>query len=259
MPEPLHYREGKFNSATIDVNELQVEDTTDFALKLYATIQHLRGRGKAALWLKVPLDFAHYIPVASFYGLRLHHTTPDTIFMVMWLQENVPNKVPHFATHHVGVAGCVVNDADEVLLVREARTLPAGSWKFPGGLAEPGEDLGEAAAREVREETGITAEFQSVLTIRHQHKMQFGNSDLFFVCRMRALSSDITACAHEIAEARWVPMAHLRGATADNPMLGKVARMLASPAAVELIESEHESIVPGRPPFKLYHRPLADS
>ena len=29
-----------------------------------------------------------------------------------------------------------------------------GSWKLPGGLAEPGEEFAQTVAREVREETG---------------------------------------------------------------------------------------------------------
>lgn len=53
------------------------------------------------------------------------------------------------------------------------------------GLIDAGENLSDAAAREVLEETGVQAEFDSVLAFRHGHRGLFGKSDLFFVVRMR--------------------------------------------------------------------------
>jgi len=92
-------------------------------------------------------------------------------------------KIPTFATHQVGVGAIVVNSRDEILVVRELRKnyLP---WKIPGGLAELGEHLDEAAIREIMEETGVPTKFTSVLSVRHTHGMQFGRSDLYFVCRL---------------------------------------------------------------------------
>lgn len=54
------------------------------------------------------------------------------------------------------VAAAVVRRGDEILLVREqgADDLEP-KWALPGGVAEPGELLHEALARELREETGL--------------------------------------------------------------------------------------------------------
>lgn len=45
----------------------------------------------------------------------------------------------------------------DVLLVRRRNPPDAGLWGFPGGHVEPGETALNAAARELREETGVIA------------------------------------------------------------------------------------------------------
>lgn len=61
----------------------------------------------------------------------------------------------------LGVSASVWRDG-KVLLVQRAKP-PVGIWAFPGGHVEAGERLEEAVARELLEETGLTARFEGLL------------------------------------------------------------------------------------------------
>lgn len=61
----------------------------------------------------------------------------------------------------LGVSASIWRDG-KVLLVQRAKP-PMGIWAFPGGHVEAGETLAEAAARELAEETGMTARFRGLL------------------------------------------------------------------------------------------------
>jgi 8-oxo-dGTP pyrophosphatase MutT (NUDIX family) len=56
-------------------------------------------------------------------------------------------------TAQVTSCGVLVTDGDRILLGHASRSP---RWDIPKGTAEPGENFAEAAARELREETGLT-------------------------------------------------------------------------------------------------------
>ena len=59
----------------------------------------------------------------------------------------------------------VVRRGHRFLLTQEHKY--GGTWSIPGGRVEPGEGLGEAAVREVLEETGVPIRLDGVLRVEH--------------------------------------------------------------------------------------------
>src|SRR3954465_15958654 len=70
-------------------------------------------------------------------------------------------RMPERHQHVVTVMSFVPDGDGRVLLVR-----PHGrGWEMPGGRVEPGEDVVQAAVREVAEETGCEVEVEALLGV----------------------------------------------------------------------------------------------
>jgi ADP-ribose pyrophosphatase YjhB (NUDIX family) len=102
-------------------------------------------------------------------------------------------------------AACIRDETGRILLLRRAD----GLWSVPGGGLDPGERLDRAAAREVREETGLEVEPTVLIGVYSDpaYTFTYPNGDrvqpitAFFECRVvgGALQPDMD----EILEARY--------------------------------------------------------
>ncbi|RVX15593.1 Nudix hydrolase 8 [Vitis vinifera] len=100
------------------------------------------------------------------------------------------------------------DDYPQVLVVQEKHYAPAlvGLWKIPTGFILEAEEISTGVVREIKEETGIDTEFVEVIAFRHAHNVAFEKSDLFFVCMLRPLSTQIAVDDIEIQAAKWMPL-----------------------------------------------------
>jgi len=113
----------------------------------------------------------------------------------------------------VGV-GVVVLAARRVLLVRRGKPPRQGQWSLPGGAQKLGETVFEAAAREVREETGLDVEVLGLAdvvdSIRHDDanrvRYHYTLVDVFAVARAGTLKA-----GGDAADAAWFEIADVAG------------------------------------------------
>lgn len=101
----------------------------------------------------------------------------------------------------------------KVLLVERAKP-PRGLWAFPGGHVEPGETLAEAAARELREETGLTASLHGLVGLYDVIRRDgAGRVSVHYViaCFLGLAEAGEPVAASDAAAAAWVDPERLGG------------------------------------------------
>ncbi|XP_060851580.1 nucleoside diphosphate-linked moiety X motif 6 [Rhopalosiphum padi] len=177
------------------------EKSTEFGPKLARSLIKWSADEQVHLvWFRIARQHAHWISELAKNNFLFHRTSPDgnELWMYKRLRGESTSTVdsPHTYT---GAGGLVIRD-DHLLVVKE-HSIPF--WKLPGGYVNPGENIGEAAVREVFEETGIRAEFVSLVAFRHVLSGSFDCADMYFVTNLRPLTFDIVI-DKEISEAKWM-------------------------------------------------------
>ncbi|KAM9795160.1 nucleoside diphosphate-linked moiety X motif 6 [Neosynchiropus ocellatus] len=232
-----------------------------FSGVLKDSLARWRSEGRVAVWLHVPVAQSRLAAAAFTHGFTFHHARDDHAVMCLWMGEG-DSRLPRFATHQIGVAGAVVDQSNGKVLVVQDRNKTKNAWKFPGGLSDPGENIGDTAVREVLEETGISSEFRSLLSLRqqHNHPGAFGMSDMYIICRLHPLSYHINFCMQECLRCEWLDLAELARTEHTTPITSRVARVLLHGLEhgfhhVDLGVEELPAVYSGMF-YQLYHRTI---
>ncbi|WP_164716254.1 NUDIX domain-containing protein [Paenibacillus whitsoniae] len=104
-------------------------------------------------------------------------------------------------------AGLIVED-NNVLLVKVTYGANKGRWMLPGGFVDEGETFQEAAIREVKEESGLTAEVKSLIGVRDGIRAIHNGSEhgIYLVFEMEVTSGTVSIDGYEVDEARFIPV-----------------------------------------------------
>ncbi|APZ51180.1 NUDIX hydrolase [Salipiger abyssi] len=127
----------------------------------------------------------------------------------------------------------VVLRGPDILLVRRANPPDAGLWGFPGGKIESGESLQQAALRELKEETGVSAEALRVFTAVDVFDRDEAGSlrrHFILVAMLCRWTAGTPIAGDDALEARWVEAETL--ADGDLPLSRDVAEVAAQAAAL---------------------------
>lgn len=142
-------------------------------------------------------------------------------------------------THIIATAGVVINEKDEILMVKTHNH----DWVFPGGQVEVGENVIDALKREIMEEAGVDIEVGEVFCIASNTKKYPGYNGvkeiptkimLDFICKAKG---GVPRPSEENSESMYVPK-------------DKVLEMIKAPAIIERYKAflEYE----GRPTYMEY-------
>ena len=131
----------------------------------------------------------------------------------------------HYPDRPVLAVSVALWSGDRALLVRRARPPLASVWSLPGGVVEIGERLDEAAAREVREETGLDVEIVEVIdraeVIRRDEHGRIERHYVIIVFAGRFLSGQLQA-GDDADAVRWVDLSEI----ADYEVTPDTARIV---------------------------------
>ena len=112
------------------------------------------------------------------------------------------------ANHH-SVAVLALNESGEMLIQREYSYPPdVVMWQFPGGEIEEGEEIAQAAKRELSEESGYTARHCEVIGLYYVNNRRSASKQYVVLCT-DLLPEDKAEDPEEFIESQWITHSQL--------------------------------------------------
>ena len=218
----LEYRTNRFGDIVVHVGSLP-NDPEAFRQEVEASLPGWQKGQHYGVWLKLPASLVSHVPVCCKLGFKCHHANEKYFMMTKWFSRGNP-KFPTFGTHNVGVSVLVIRykrGRPQLLMVRERYAKKEWNWKCVSGGVELGEFIPDAAVRELREETGLCGEFQTLVGVWNRKNTKFGRGEIHFGCLVKLAATQDTdrLCLQEdeIVDAKWVDLEEALNNSVDDP------------------------------------------
>ena len=200
----LRVQEDLYNGLIIETDSIK-DIVSEFKTSLISLQKQAKEDNKSLLWLDLTTKQSQHIAVALELGFEFHNCEAKRTTLTYQVKKDA--YIPVSPSHTIGVGAVVINEKNELLMVRDRIHNEHSIYKLPGGMVEHADKLYDAVEREVWEETGIKAKLTKMVSLLNSHPYRFNKSNIYMVFQLEALTTEIDVIdTHEIEEAIWMPL-----------------------------------------------------
>lgn len=152
----------------------------------------------------------------------------------------------------LGVAGLVINENGEWLVVRKRYSGLDGKWSLPAGFVQPGETVDQACLRELEEETNVKPSIQGLLGFRTGViKYDISDNMAVFLLTANSMEQQIVPQLDELYEACWMAPNLLKTDERTSLMILELMELELTAKPIRLSELDMNNVF-GYTEYKLF-------
>lgn len=232
-------QEDLYNGLIIETKSIQAS-VSAFKQSLQKLLEQAIKEQISLLWLDLTVEQNEHIAVALELGFEFHNCEAKRVTLTFQVTKNA--YIPVAPTHTIGVGAVVINEKNELLMVRDRIHTSNSIYKLPGGMLEHAQSLEEGVVREVWEETGIKAKLIKMVSVLNSHPFTFNKSNIYIVFQLEAKSTKINVVdTHEIEFALWMPLDEFFAHKEMSNFQKKLVRATLDNEGISLIDFEDNS------------------
>jgi ADP-ribose pyrophosphatase YjhB (NUDIX family) len=240
----MRYKKNNFGDIFPQWQDIPLEQLYE---RLSTFVNKLKDKVKGTPFIiEVPHEKAASLDAIKKAGFTFYYGNDNK---TEWIFKN-DSSIPDPYTSQIGAAVIVIKHGDkgDYILVIEEKTRP-GLWEIPGGTLNIQESVRTAAARELKEEVGlsINGDDLALLAITDQintNRFNANNSSYYYIIDHDKVSDELTPNPNEVIRALYAPLENIAhnipvdGLTA-SPFIAAIARHLLNKNS----QSHHETVL----------------